>query len=322
VTQTPPALAPTAVRRTWSEALTAAGLFSEALLVQPREDSGDLLRRAELAVLAGEGATALDCLADLGEAPDDARLRRLLIAAARSLTGVDALAEVREAAGEVGPTARASWLSAVVLAAGGDLDNAGPAAHLAHEAGCRDLRLLTVMAAAAALDGDDHEALDLVHEARRAALPDEHPAVLTTYLLTRAGHPEIAVQLAQAGASDRQLPRADRVAWLACARTAGAGPWLTLRRPLQALLELPEQQRAWAERRVRAEVLRDLTCRCWGSTGWIGPDRLHYVRHHLTELSDDPLPGVLPAGLLLCRATGIRFLDLAERQITLPVQAG
>lgn len=62
----------------------------------------------------------------------------------------------------------------------------------------------------------------------------------------------------------------------------------------------------------------DLTCRCYGSGGWIGPSRRFYLEHHLHELLPAPVAG-LDARLMICRATSLTFLDLVAREITLPV---
>ncbi len=59
---------PDQVLRQWSDALAAAGMFPEALQSYPARQRADLVRRAELAVLAGEHLTALSVLAELKEA--------------------------------------------------------------------------------------------------------------------------------------------------------------------------------------------------------------------------------------------------------------
>jgi hypothetical protein len=61
-----------------------------------------------------------------------------------------------------------------------------------------------------------------------------------------------------------------------------------------------------------------MICRCAGSTGWIGPNRIYYVDRHLKLVDPSPIPD-LDARLLRCQLTGVRFLDLTDLQLTLPV---
>jgi hypothetical protein len=81
------------------------------------------------------------------------------------------------------------------------------------------------------------------------------------------------------------------------------------------------RRREQTEQRRQQASLADLTCRCYGSTGWIGESRMFYVSRHLNEVLPAPVAG-LPARLIRCRATKLTFLDFPERQLTLPVVSG
>jgi hypothetical protein len=333
------------VLRQWSDAVAAAGLFTEALRIHPAVRRADLVRRAELAVLAGDHKLALHLLAELERGTSarssksnpawqsDGGARRkggksarlanpwlvLLTRSAQLLAGQpDRLGAVLTAAKRVQPSAGVSWVVALAGASAGNLEAAGPAADDARAGGCRDLRMLSISAAARAADGDDSAALDLVGRALRIALPAEDPAGFTIELLDRAGSRAAAQRLSALGAGSSGQSAAARAAWRASARLVGAGHKGALRRSLTAAGSLDERLRDRLGRRWQAESLRDLTCRCYGSAGWVGQQRLYYVTHHLNEVLPEPVPG-LSVRLLRCRATNLSFLDFGERQLTLPV---
>ncbi len=337
----PGAEVPWPVLRQWSDALAAAGLYGEALQIHPAAERSDVVRRAELAVLAEDHQLALNLLAELKNA-NSARTSRpgsgpvrakgnkadsrpvspwldLLTSTAKVQAGEPRrLPAVMTAAGKVQPSAGVSWIVALAAAAAGDLVQAAPAATEARAGGCRDLRMLTVLAADRAAQGADQDAVGLVAEALAVALPDEDPVGLVIDLLDRADLSAAAQRLAAFGAGDPDQTPAARAAWRAGARRIGAGRRRVLRRSLTAAGSLAELHRSRAVRRQLTRTRFDLTCRCYGSAGWIGPDRLHYVNHHLSEVLPAPVAG-LTARLLRCRATGLTFLDLGERQLTLPV---
>jgi hypothetical protein len=310
------AAVPPAVLRQWSDALAAAGLFAEAFTVHPAAERADLVRRAELAVLRGDHDTALWMLGDLTATPARPWLELLTHAAAVQAGDGAQLPAVLAAT--VQPSAGVSWVTALAAAAAGDLPAAAPAATAARAGGCRDLRMLVILAADRAADGDDWTALDLADQAQRTALPDETPARQVVELLVRSGRQDDAARLAVLGAGERSRPGRLRSEWLGAARLVGVGHRRALRRSLTAVAAAAAGTRERQERRRRQELLRDLTCRCYGSAGWIGPERLHYVDHHLVGVLPAPVAG-LPARLLRCPATRLTLLDLVERQLTLPV---
>jgi len=321
---------PVPVLRRWSDALAAAGLYPEALQVHPGVERSDVVRRAELAVLAGDSHAALTLLAEL----DTARTARtahparpdttspwleLLTRCAEVLKGDHArLPEVIATARRVHPSAGVSWVLALAAIAAGDLAQAAPAAVAARAGGCRDLRILAVSAADRAVDGDDWAAIELLRSAQKVALVDEDPAGLAVDLLVSAGYRAAAQRLAARAATDTSLPTPARAAWRAAARRVGAGRKQVLRRATAAISSIGVRRRENAEDRQRAAAESDLTCRCYGSTGWIGEHRLTYVNRHLNQVLPAPV-AALPARLLRCRATSQTFLDFPERQFTLPV---
>jgi hypothetical protein len=319
------------VLRQWSDALAAAGLFAEALTVHPGAERVDVVRQAELAVLAGDHRSALALLAELGGGKT-ARTKRsklpgkrptttaspwltLLKSVAQLLAGQGDLAGVRKASARVQPSAGVAWIVALAAAAVGDLNEAAEQAGRARAGGCLDLRMLVFLGAKHAADGEDRIALGVIAGAQQIALPDEDPAALTMELLQRGGLPDAARRLAALGAGDPSLTATARADWTVIARQFGTGRLRSLRRSLVSAAAIGERRR---ERRDEVAGLQDLTCRCYGSGGWIGPDRLYYVSRHLDELLSAPLAG-LNARLLLCRATNLTFLDLLDRQVTIPV---
>jgi len=341
---------PPAVLRRWSDALAAAGLFGVALHVLPDEhvpvarhangaqgaeraglirlDPDLLFRHAELAVLATDHASALRALKELdtiqprpgGPVSPPHPAVRMLTAVAQAQAGdAGGWDEVERAAAAM---PRSPW-SAWMVALGGvtvphltvpHLDAAGPAARFALEGGCRDPRLPLIAAAGLVADGDEltweqcAEAVRLLERSRRVALPGEDAIGGALDLLRRAGLAERGRGLAAFAVSDSQIPREAHDAWRAAAK----------------LQHLP------VPRRLRIESLRPhrrlhspisdspMTCRCAGSTGWIGPERLTYVEHHLSLVDAAPVSG-LSARLLRCRLTALRFLDLPSQELTLPV---
>jgi hypothetical protein len=329
---------PVPVLRQWSDALAAAGMFSEALQAHPALERADVVRRAELAVLAGDHRVALSLLAEL----HDARTARtvqlnpgglarrveresgnpwleLLTGCARVQAGEPGLLpEVVATARRVQTSAAVAWVVALAAVAAGDLDQASPAAVAARAGGCRDLRILAVSAADRAADGDDWAAIELIRGAQKVALPDEDPAGLAVDLLDRAGRREAAQRLSARAATDVSLPPAARAAWRDAASRVGAGHKQLWRRSMTAAGSIVTRRREQAEERRLEASLADLTCRCYGSTGWIGEGRQFYVSRHLEEVLPAPVAG-LAARLVRCRATRQTFLDFAERQLTLPV---
>jgi hypothetical protein len=333
---------PVPVLRQWSDALAAAGLFVEALQVHPGAERADVVRRAELAVLAEDHHAALTLLAELAAAstartlqnpaglPAGIRSRsqpleagspwlELLTACARVQAGQhDLLPAVMTAAQRVQPSAGVSWVVALAAVAVGDLAQAAPAAVAARAGGCRDLRILAVSAADRAVDGDDWAAIELLRGAQRVALPDEDPAGLAVTLLDNAGFRDEAQRLSARAATDTSLSAPARAAWKAAARGVGAGHKQMFRRSMAAVGGIGTRRRENGENRRRAAASTDLTCRCYGSTGWIGENRVFYVARHLNQVLPAPVAG-LQARLVRCRATKQTFLDFPERQFTLPV---
>lgn len=334
----PAGAVPLAVLRQWSDALAAAGLFGEALHVHPSAERADVVRRAELAVLAEDPHTALSLLAELADARTprtapvsapglpDAKVEGrpspwldLLSCAARVLAGQHAvLPDVVRAAAAVQPSPGVSWVLALAAIAAGDLPEAAPAAVRARAGGCRDLRILAICAADRSIDGDDWAAIELVRGAQRVALPDEDPAGLVVDLLDRAGAREDAQRVAARAAADTSLPPPARSAWSAAARRVGAGRKQLLRRSMAAVADLAARRRDGSPEQWAVGSGAGLVCRCYGSTGWIGDSRLLYVDRHLDQVLPAPVAG-MDARLLRCRATNLTFLDLPGRQLTLPV---
>jgi hypothetical protein len=305
---------PVPVLRRWSDALAAAGLYREALQVHPAVERSDRVRRAELAVLAEDPHVALELLAEMADRP----WLDLLTAVARVLAGSGGLADVLECSGRVRPSAAVAWMVALAAISAGDLEEAARAAGQARAGGCRDLRIVAVAAADRAVRGEEWPAIELVRGAQRVALPDEDPAELVVEILDRTGHRAPAQRLAARAASDTSLPAPARAAWKAAARSVGAGRKQLLRRSMAAAGSFGTRHRESADRRAMEQSLAGLVCRCYGSTGWIGPERLPYVSRHLDLVLPAPVAG-LDARLLRCRATNLTFLDLGERQLTLPV---
>jgi hypothetical protein len=332
---------PVPVLRQWSDGLAAAGLFDEALRVQPAVERADVVRLAELAILAEDPHVALDLLAELREAqtprtsainpaamPGRAKNGEpagtspwldLLDAVARVLTGPTALlSDVLECTRWVQPSGAVSWMVTLASIAAGDLEEAARAAAKARAGGCRDMRILAVAAAERAVNGEDWPAIELIRVSQRVALPDEDPADLVVQLLDRTGHRSDAQRLAARAATDTSLPAPARAAWKAAARRVGAGRKELLRRSMAAAGSIGTRHRESAEQRRAEQSLSSLVCRCYGSGGWIGESRVYYVSRHLDQVLQTPVVG-LDARLLRCRATNITFLDFAGRQLTLPV---
>jgi hypothetical protein len=332
---------PDLVLRQWSDALAAAGLYTEALVAHPAVERVDLVRRAELAVLAGDHLAALSLLAELKDAstprsakanlPGPARQAEeeagspwlgLLTSCARVLAGEPGLLpDVLAAARQMQTSAGVAWVVALAAVAAGDLDQAAPAATAARAGGCRDLRIVVISAADRAADGDDWAAIELIRGAQGVALPDEDPAGMVVDLLESAGLTDAAQRLSARAATDVSLSPPARAAWQAAARRVGAGRKQLWRRSMTSAGSMLTRRREQTEQRRQEASLADLTCRCYGSTGWIGESRMFYVSRHLNEVLPAPVAG-LPARLIRCRATKLTFLDFAERQLTLPVVSG
>ncbi|WP_285619780.1 hypothetical protein [Kineosporia sp. NBRC 101677] len=322
---------PPEVLRQWSDALAAAGLYAEALDVHPTLERVDIVRQAELAVLAGIHPKALELLQELREAKSE-RARRtvtplkkegspwleLLSRVAELLAGTGDLAAVQEAAQRAQPSAGLDWIVALAAVSVGDLLTAAPLARSAREGGCRDLRMLTIAAADDARQGNYRQALDLTGQAQRIALPDEDPAALTVHVLQRCGFAAAARSLAMAGVGEATLAPAYRADWKAAAAGAGGGGIAMLGQRVKAHARRSDRRMEKRAREAEAMATYDLTCRCYGSGGWIGEGRHFYLQHHLHELLPAPVAG-LNARLMICRATSLTFLDLLARAITLPV---
>jgi len=323
--------------RQWSDALAAAGLYPEALDVHPALERVDVVRQVELALLAGIHSTALDLLAELAQATTE-RTRRtveplrpgvplppspwldLLGRVAELFAGSGDPAAVRAAQEKVRPSAGLDWIVALAAVSVGDLAGAAGPAGSARAGGCRDLRMLTITAADLARREEYDAAIALIGQAQRIALPDEDPAALTVNLLQRCDLGSTARTLALTGSADQRLAPSFRADWRVAAAGAGVASAAIWSRRLRGHGRRGLRR---AERRAReAELIAqyDLTCRCYGSGGWIGPDRSFYLNRHLHELLPAPVAG-LDARLMVCRATSLTFLDLEFRQITLPVPA-
>ncbi len=324
---------PADVVRRWSDALAGAGLFALALEIHP-DDDDDVLRRAELAVLAADHATALRLLKHRQPARKNSKTAEersqpshpavaMLLAVAQAQAGQDSgWPDVQAAATDLGDSPWTSWM----LALGGitpaqltpaHLAVAGPAARRAFTGGCRDPRLPVIAAAGVVSDDEElswehcAEAIGLLEQSRRVQLPGEDAIGGLLDLLRRAGLGERARSLAAFAVTDRQVSAQARDAWRAAAQRQQIPLPQRRRRAMPRFARLPH----------RAAPHRDLICRCAGSTGWIGPDRLDYVEEHLKLVDDAPIPG-FPGRLLQCQLTGLRFLDLAAAQLTLPVDRG
>ncbi|GAA3595458.1 hypothetical protein GCM10022223_08260 [Kineosporia mesophila] len=329
---------PPEVLRQWSDALSAAGLYSEALAVHPALERVDVVRLAELAVLAGIHTQAQELLRELNEGESERSRRNvtvlgptgqdraappspwldLLGRVAELLAGTGDLAAVNAAAAQVQPSAAMDWIVALAAVSVGDLPAAAVLARAARAGGCRDLRMLTIAAADEARQGQYSQALDLTAQAQRIALPDEDPAALTVHVLQRCGFADAARGLALAGVGDSSLSPASRTDWKAAAASTGAGGLSLLRERVKAHGHRPRRRIERKAREAEAIASYDLTCRCYASGGWIGPSRHFYLQHHLHELLPAPVAG-LDARLMICRATSLTFLDLVAREITLPV---
>lgn len=320
--------------RRWSTALADAGLYPEALRVHPAAERADIVRRAELAVLAGNHKLALHLLSELktrrtarvavaarSDAPGPAETHwlELLTRYAQLLRGDGGrFDDVLGPAEPVRLPAQGAWVLALAGAAVGDLEPAAAAAASARAGGCRDLRIPAILAADRAAEGDDLTALDLLTGAVRRAVAGPDPVGFTLDLLDRAGLRADAQRLALLGAGDRSAPRPARTAWKSGARRVGTTRPRLLRSSLAAAVDPGEWPWRWPGRRLRDGARPDLTCRCYGSAGWIGAERMDYVSGHLSELPAPVVTG-LRARLLGCRATNLTFLDLAEHRLTLPV---
>lgn len=312
------------VLRRWSDAFAGAGLFALALRVDPDDDE-HLFRRAELAVLAGDHATALRLFKEHDSTRDHAQPMEpavvMLIAVAQAQAGEPAgWQHVQDAAQALPGSAWTSWM----LALGGitvphltvpHLDVAGPAARRALDGGCRDPRLPVIAAAGVMADGDEltweqcADAVTLLESSRRIQLPGEDAIGSALDLLRRAGLVGRAQSLAAFAAADAHVARDVQDAWR---MTAHAQHIHVPRRrlSLSGQPHLPHHHRAAKH--------HDLICLCAGSRGWIGPDRLSYVESHLSMADAAPLPDLV-ARLLRCPFTGVRFLDLPDLKLTLPV---
>lgn len=312
------------ILRRWSDAFAGAGLFSLALRVYP-DDHEYPIHRAELAVLASDHAAALRLLKEHDTVRDHSVPAEpafvLLTAVARAQAGQpSAWQDVQNAAKALPATPWRAWM----IALGGiamphltvpHLGIAGPAARRAFEGGCRDPRLPVIAAAGVIADGERltweqcAEAVRLLEHSRRVQLPGEDSIGGLLDLLRRAGLVERAQSLAAFAAGDDQVAREVREAW----RAAAHAQHIHVPRRLSVRPGKPHLPHHTPKQ-------RDIICRCAGSTGWIGPDRLHYLQHHLKLVDAAPLPD-LTARLLRCQLTGVRFLDLIDLQLTLPVDA-
>ena len=338
-----PAAVPAGLRRLWGESLAGVSLFAEALQVWPDGVAADRIRRAELAVLAGQPRRALELLEHAGPvrpgSPEHV-CGRLLAACARTLAGdLPALGELLGDVVKLPPSAALSRLVALSAASSGQLPIAGRAAWGAMRDGCGDHRLLVIAAAATAVDGRYADAVVLAEEAERCRRPAAQDAAETTVNLMRhAGHAQAAVALAAVGAQAWTLPARRRAVWDAMA--SGLRPRGLALDPATARLvkaNRRRRRRLWLAAVLRGRSVRgwrrgrevarlaelarqDLTCRCEGIVAWLGPEARHYVGHHLV-----PVPGAQPftppARLLRCPATGATFLDLPERPATVSVPA-
>ncbi|GAB6897593.1 hypothetical protein [Kineosporia succinea] len=326
---------PPEVLRQWSDALSAAGLYTEALDVHPAQERVDVVRQAELAVLAGLHARSQELLDELVEGTSE-RTRRNVTVISKSrlapaspwldllgrvselLAGTGDLTAVQEAASKVQPSAGLDWIVALAAVSVGDLVTAAPLARSARAGGCRDLRMLTIAAADLARQEDYGQALGLTGQAQRIALPDEDPAALTVHVLQRCGFGGPAKALAAEGMGDASLPPSFRADWKAAATGVGVGGLDMFRQRVRVHTRRSLRRQERRAREAEAIAAYDLTCRCYGSGGWIGPARQFYLQHHLHELLPAPVAG-LDARLMICRITSLTFLDLVAREITLPV---
>jgi hypothetical protein len=337
----PPAAVPVGLRRRWGESLAGVSLFAEALQVWPDGAAVDRIRRAELALLAGQPRRALDLLEHAGPvvpgSPEHV-CGRVLAACARTLAGdLPALNDLLTDVVKLPPSPGLSRLVALSAASSGQIAIAGHAAWAAMRDGCGDHRLLVIAASAAAVEDRYEDAVVLAEEAEACRRPAAQDAAETTVnLLRHAGHASAALALAAVGAQAWTLPAERRRVWRGL-ETALWPRGRRLDRETALLVRAHRRQRQrhrlltvaggrvvrrWRrvrdlERRVR-EAQVDLSCRCEGIVAWLGPEARHYVGHHLV-----PAPGAQPftppARLLRCPATGATFLDLPARPATVSV---
>jgi hypothetical protein len=199
-------------RRQWAAALFRAGLFQEALHLWPDVTGSDTVRRAQLALLAGDPPACQRLLAehstDAATEPD----ARLLQACVDVLTGRQPMTSVMDAAGRIEPSAHVSWLIAIALARQ-DLSTAGRAAVDALDHGAVDLQLVSVAAAALAQAGEYLPALALLEDpAHRGAVADD-PAGPALTLLADVGADGAAAGLAALATHITELPAERRAVW-------------------------------------------------------------------------------------------------------------
>jgi hypothetical protein len=213
-----PAAVPVGLRRRWGESLAGVSLFAEALQVWPDGAAEDRIRRAELALLAGQPRRALDLLEHAGPVvpgSPEHLCGRVLAACARTLAGdLPALSELLADVVRLPPSPALSRLVALSAASSGQIAVAGQAAWRAMRAGCGDHRLLVIAASAAAVEGRHADAVVLAEEAERCRRPAAQDAAETTVnLLRHAGHATAAVALAAVGAQAWPLPAERRAVW-------------------------------------------------------------------------------------------------------------
>ena len=334
-----PAAVPVGLRRRWGESLAGVSLFAEALQVWPDGAAADRIRRAELALLAGQPRRALDLLEHAGPVVPGSPEHicgRVLAACARTLAGdLPALNDLLTDVVRLPPSPGLSRLVALSAASSGQIAVAGQAAWAAMREGCGDHRLLVIAASAAAVAERYEDAVVLAEEGEACRRPAAQDATETTVnLLRHAGHASAALALAAVGAHAWTLPAERRAVWRGL-ETALWPRGRRLDRDTALLVRAHRRQRRqmlalaggravrrWRrtrdlERRAR-EARLDESCRCEGIVAWLGPEARHYVVHHLV-----PAPGAQPftppARLLRCPATGATFLDLPARPATVSV---
>src|SRR4029453_15997551 len=127
-----PAVVPVGLRRRWGESLAGVSLFAEALQVWPDGVAADRIRRAELALLAGQPRRALELLEQAGpvvpESPEHV-CGRILAPGARPPAGdLSALTELLTDVVRLPPSPALSRLVALSAASSGQLAIAGRAA--------------------------------------------------------------------------------------------------------------------------------------------------------------------------------------------------
>jgi hypothetical protein len=213
-----PAAAPAGLRRRWGASLAGVSLFAEALQVWPDGAAVDRIRRAELALLAGQPRRALDLLDRAGPvvpgSPEHV-CGRVLAACARTLAGdLPALTDLLRDVVRLPPSPALSRLVALGAASSGQLDIADRAAWGALRDGCGDHRLFVIAAAAAAAEGRHADAVVLAEEAEACRRPAAQDAAETTVnLLRHAGHATSAVALAAVGSQAWMLTAERRAVW-------------------------------------------------------------------------------------------------------------